>query len=48
MPWFFVKNAIPSPHESLTIIAKGKWYTNANIAELYEEDPLQKPSDVRY
>jgi len=43
MPWFFVKSAIPSPHESLTIIAKGLWFTNADIAELLGEDPYDFP-----
>ena len=43
MPWFFVKNAIPSPHESLTIIAKGLWFTNADIAELLGDDPYNFP-----
>ena len=43
MPWFFVKNAIPSPHESLTVIAKGNWFTNADIAELYNADPYNFP-----
>ena len=39
MPWFFVQKAVPSPHESLTVIAKGHWFTNENIAELLDADP---------
>ena len=43
MPWFHVHRAVPSPQESLCLVAKGKWYTNEDIAALQEEDPFNFP-----